>query len=64
VPDQDVLDLVLLEQRIVERKDGAAGIPENDLNTLIHQGFDHDIRASDRFRRHDKRSFPALNDAK
>jgi hypothetical protein len=43
VPDQDVLDVVLLEQRIVERKDGAAGIAENDLNALVDEGSEDDF---------------------
>jgi hypothetical protein len=59
VPHQDVAELVLLEERVIERKDGAAGIPENNLDTLIHQGPEYDIRASDWFRRHGKRSFLA-----
>jgi hypothetical protein len=53
VADQDVLDPVLLEERVIERKDGAAGIAENNVNALIDQRFDNDLRSGDRFHRHD-----------
>ncbi len=45
--------LVLLEQRVIERQYGAAGIAENNLNPLINQCFDDDFRTGDGFCRHD-----------
>ena len=35
---------VLLEQRVVDRQDRAAGIAEDDLDALIHQRLDDDFR--------------------
>ena len=45
VAHQDVAQLVLLEERIVDRKDGAAGIAEDDLDFLVDQGFHQQIGA-------------------
>jgi hypothetical protein len=45
VPDEDVLDLVLLEQGVVDRQRRPARIPKNVLHALIDQGLDHDLRA-------------------
>jgi hypothetical protein len=43
---QDVAQAILLEERIVDRKDGAAGIAEDDLDFLVDQGFHQQIGAS------------------
>jgi hypothetical protein len=43
VADEDVLDAVLLEDRIVDRKHRAAGIAEHDLHTEIAQRLDQDV---------------------
>ena len=45
VAHQDVAQPVLLEERVVDRQDGAAGIAENDINALIDQGFDDHFRS-------------------
>ena len=50
---QDVAQRVLLEQRIVDRQDRAAGIAENDIDALIDQSLDDDIRSAQRLGRHD-----------
>ena len=44
VPHQDVLDLLLLEQGVVDRQHGAAGIAEDVLDPLIGQRLDHHFR--------------------
>ena len=41
VTNEDVLHLVLVEERIVDRKDRAARIPEDMLDSLVLQGADH-----------------------
>ena len=38
VPDEDVADLVLLEDRVINRQDGAARIAENNLDALRLEG--------------------------
>jgi hypothetical protein len=43
VPDKDVLDAALLEQRVIDRQHRAAGIAEHDLYTQVRQGLDQDI---------------------
>jgi hypothetical protein len=50
---QDVAQCVLLEERVVNRQNRTARIAENDIDALIHQGFDDDIRSTDRLGRHD-----------
>ena len=50
---QDVAQRVLLEQRVVDRQDRAAGIAEYDFDALIDERFDDDIRSADRLGRHD-----------
>ena len=45
VPHQDVPHLVLLEQRVVDRQHGAAGIAENVLDALIGKRRHHHFRA-------------------
>jgi hypothetical protein len=45
VAHQDVAQLVLLEERVIDREDGAAGIPEDDLDVLVDQGFHQQIGA-------------------
>jgi hypothetical protein len=56
VADQNVTDVVLLEDRVIDGKYGAAGIAENHIDALILQGFDDDFCTSDlgasRFARH------------
>jgi hypothetical protein len=44
--------MVLLEERVVDRKYGAAGISENDINALVDQSLDDHLRAR-HLRRHD-----------
>ena len=46
VAHQDVAQPVLLEQRIVDGKDRAARIAEDDLDFLVDQGFHQQIGAS------------------
>jgi hypothetical protein len=41
VPDEDVLHLLLVKERIVDRKNRAARIAEDMLDPLILQGTDH-----------------------
>ncbi len=43
VPDQDVLDLVLLEHGVVDMQDRPAGIPEDVLDALVDQRLDDDL---------------------
>ncbi len=50
---QDVAQRVLLEERIVNRQDRAAGIAEYDIDALIDERLDDDIRSADRLGRHD-----------
>ncbi len=45
VTHQDVAQLVLLEERVVDREDRAAGIAEDDLDFLVDQGFHQQIGA-------------------
>ena len=35
VPNEDVLDLVVLEQGVIDRKHGTAGVAEYNLDTLV-----------------------------
>ena len=44
--DEDVADALLLEQRIVDREDGAARIAEHDLDAEIAQRLDQYVRAA------------------
>src|SRR5262249_56815766 len=46
VAHQDVAQPVLLEERVVDRKDRATGIAEDDLDFLVDQGFHQQIGAS------------------
>ena len=41
VPDEDVADVVLLEQLVVDREDGAAGIAEHGVDALVLERLDH-----------------------
>src|SRR5439155_23463018 len=50
---QDVAQRILLEQRIVNRQDRAAGIAEYDIDALIDERLDDDISSTDRLGRHD-----------
>ncbi len=45
VAHQHMAQPVLLEERIVDRKDGATGIAEDDLDFLVDQGFHQQIGA-------------------
>ncbi len=45
VPHQDVRDLLLLEQRIVDRQHRAPGIAEQVLDPLVGERLDHHFRA-------------------
>ena len=45
VADQDVAQRVLLEDRVIDRQDGAAGIAEDMLDALVDQGPEHHLRA-------------------
>jgi hypothetical protein len=45
VAHEDVADVVLLKDLVIDRKHGAAGIAEYDLDALILQGLDHHLRA-------------------
>jgi len=49
---QNVLQFVLGEERIVNGKDGTARIPEDDVNALIGQSFDHHFRTGHHCARH------------
>jgi len=49
VPHQDVLDLRLLEQRVVDRQHGSAGIAEDVFDPLIGQRLDHHFRSGHLF---------------
>ena len=46
VADEDVADGVLLEQRVVDRQDRAAGIAEDLFDPLADQAFDQDVCAA------------------
>ena len=46
VADEDVLDVVLLEDRVVDRKDRAAGIAENMFHALVPERADDDLRSA------------------
>ena len=43
VAGQHMPQIVLLEQCVINRKHGAARIAENDVNALVHQGFNDDL---------------------
>ena len=45
VANQNVADLLLLEDRVVDRQHRSAGIAEQHLDTLILQGRDHHFRS-------------------
>jgi hypothetical protein len=45
VPDEDVLDLVLLEQLVVDEQHRAAGVAEDDLDPLFLQAAHDDLGA-------------------
>ena len=46
VTNQDVLDVVLLEDLVIDRKHGPAGIAEDVLDTVIFQRAQDDLGAS------------------
>ena len=50
---------VLLEQRVVDRQDRAAGIAEDDVDALIDQGLEQQLGAGEISGRHRRRhSYP------
>ena len=49
---ENVLHLLLLEEHVVDRKDGAARIAEKNLHALVLQGFDHHFGAGHFLRHH------------
>ena len=51
---QDVAQRVLLEQRVVDRQDRTTGIAENDIDALVDQRLDDDIRSTPRLGRHNR----------
>ena len=53
---QDVADRVLLEELVVNRQDGAAGIPEYDFDSLVDQGLEKNLRSVQLLIRHRDRS--------
>jgi hypothetical protein len=50
VAHEDVADVVLLEDFVIDRQHGAAGIAEHDLDPLILQGLNHHPCAGHLFR--------------
>ena len=46
VAHQDVLQTILLEQLVVDRKHGAAGVAENVVDPLVGQNLQHHLGAS------------------
>src|SRR5258705_11492309 len=53
LPHEDVAQRILLEQRVVDRQDRAAGIAEYDIDALIDERLDDHIRSTNRLGRHD-----------
>jgi hypothetical protein len=47
VADQHVLQLRLVEQRVVDRQHRAARIAEQHIDALIEKGAHHDLRAGE-----------------
>ena len=47
---QNVLHGVLLEQRVIDRQNRAAGIAENRIDALVLEGFDDYFRTGHLFR--------------
>ena len=45
--------MVLLEEGVIDRQYRTAGISENDINALVNQGLDDDLRSAMGSRRHD-----------
>ena len=52
LPNEDMLEVVLFEKRIVNRQDSAARIAEYDFNTKVCQSLDDDFRACHVFASH------------
>jgi hypothetical protein len=57
VADEDVLDLVLMEERVVDRQHGPARIAEHVFDALVLQGPHHHLGAGHRL---DHRPAPFL----
>jgi hypothetical protein len=49
VAHQDMAQLVLLEQLVIDREHGAAGIAENVVHALVGKRPQHDLRAGHQF---------------
>ena len=52
VAHQDVLHLVLREDRVIDRQHRAARIPEEMLHALVGESLDHHFGAGQFFGRH------------
>jgi hypothetical protein len=50
---------LLLEQHVIDREDGAAGIAKENVDAMILQGFDHHFSAGHLFRH--RLGFPFLS---
>jgi hypothetical protein len=50
MPDQDVANGILLEQRIINRQYSAAGIAKNHLNALLRQSPEENLSTRTVFR--------------
>jgi hypothetical protein len=45
VTDEDVTDFLMLKERVINRQNCAAGIPEYGVHTLFDQGIDQNFCA-------------------
>ena len=50
VPDKNMPDAGILEERVIDRQNRAARIAEDDLDPLVLEGLDHDFGACQHFR--------------
>ena len=50
VPDKNMPDAAILEERVIDRQHRAARIAEDDLDPLVLEGLDHDFGACQHFR--------------
>jgi len=46
VAHEDVADVVLLENLVIDREHGTAGIAEHDIHALVPEGLNHHFRAA------------------
>jgi hypothetical protein len=63
VADEDVAQRVLLEDLVIDREDGAAGIAEDMLDALVDQGPEHHLRADHFLRCHESPSILAITNS-